>query len=79
MGGGGRIRDAKAFATLPTFIGIGDKDFTLGGAKSLHQTLQKTGATNVRYKEYPDIEHLVIVREALPDAFAMFDEIVSKK
>jgi predicted esterase len=79
MGGGGRIRDAKSFATLPTFIGIGDKDFAFAGAKSLRQSLEKGGATKLRYKEYPDLEHLVIVREALPDAFAMFDEIFMNK
>lgn len=79
MGGGGRVRDAKSFATLPTFIGIGDKDFAFAGAKSLRQILEKAGAAKLRYKEYPDLEHLVIVREALPDAFAMFDETIVNK
>lgn len=73
LGGSGRVREPKAFATLPVFVGVGSKDFALAGAKSLHKTLTDGGAKAVTFKEYPDVEHLVIVREALPDVFALFD------
>ena len=73
LGGGGAVRDTSAFAALPVFVGVGGKDFALGGAKSLHKSLTAGGAKNAVYKEYADIEHMVIVREALPDVFAMFD------
>jgi predicted esterase len=73
LGGGGRLRNAKAFESLPTFIGVGDKDFAFTGAKSLNQALSKD-AKQLTFKTYPNVEHLVIVREALPDVFAMFDE-----
>ena len=79
MGGGGRVRDTKAFAELPLFIGVGDKDFALGGARSLKKTLLDGGAKKLTFKEYPDLEHLVIVREALPDVFKMFDDVVAAK
>jgi predicted esterase len=79
LGGGGRIRDVKTFVNLPTFIGIGTKDFALSGCRSLRKSLSDGGAKQLTFREYPDLEHLVIVREALPDVFAMFDEVVNTK
>lgn len=73
LGGGGSVRDASAFASLPVFVGVGDKDFALGGAKALHKSLVSGGAKAAAYKEYAGVEHMVIVREALPDVFEMFD------
>ncbi|MBA4188398.1 MAG: hypothetical protein C0467_10375 [Planctomycetaceae bacterium] len=79
LGGGGRLREPAAFAELPLFIGVGDKDsLALAGARSLSKSLTASGAKHVTYKEYPGVEHLVIVREALPDAFALFDKIAGK-
>jgi predicted esterase len=74
LGGGGRIRDEKAFADLPVFVGVGDKDFALRSSKSLHAAAEKAKA-KATYKEYPDVEHLVIVREALGDVFDLFDKV----
>jgi predicted esterase len=68
-GGGGRVKQA-AFAKLPFFIGVGDKDFALSGAKALAKALP-----DATYKEYPGIEHMLIVREALPDVFAGWDKV----
>ena len=76
FGGDGRIRKPELFATLPTFIGVGDKDFTLTQVRKLKKTLEDAKAKAMTYKEYEGIEHLLIVREALPDAFAMFDKLV---
>ena len=73
FGGGGLIRKPVGFETLPTFIGVGDKDFALGGARNLKKSLQSAQAKAVIYKEYEGLEHLLICREALPDAFKMFD------
>jgi pimeloyl-ACP methyl ester carboxylesterase len=79
LGGGGRVAEPAAFAELPTFVGVGDKDsLALGGARSLNKALTAANAKAVTYKEYPDVEHLVIVREALPDAFAVFDAAARK-
>jgi predicted esterase len=77
MGGAGTVRKdtAKVFENLPTFIGVGDKDFALRSSKSLNTALVNAKATKLTYKEYPKLEHLVIVREALPDVFEMFDKI----
>lgn len=75
LGGGGAVRKAEVFAELPVFIGVGDKDFALRTAKGLQANLEKAKAKNVTYKEYPDVEHLVIVREALGDVFDLFDKV----
>jgi len=75
LGGVGRIRKPEVFAKLPTFIGVGTKDFALVGSRSLYATLVESNAKNVIFKEYPDLEHLLIVREALPEVFAMFDKL----
>jgi predicted esterase len=76
LGGTGSVRKKEAFEQLPVFVGVGDKDFALNGARSLSKALSTTGAKNVTYKEYPKIEHMVIVREALPDVFKAWDELV---
>jgi len=73
LGGGGTVRDTKAFAELPFFVGVGDKDFALGQSRALNKALTAGGAKRVTFKEYEGIEHMVIVREALPDVFAVFD------
>lgn len=75
LGGGGSVRKAEAVADLPVFIGVGDKDFALKTAKALQANLEKAKAKNVTFKEYPDVEHLVIVREALGDVFDLFDRL----
>lgn len=74
LGGGGTIKDAKPFAAQPVFVGVGDKDFALGGARALNKALANSGAKHVAYKEYAGVEHMVVVRTALPDVFALFDE-----
>jgi predicted esterase len=74
LGGGGRVRKPEAFAEVPVFVGVGDKDFALRTAKGLHKALTDAKAKAVTYKEYPDVEHLVIVREALGDVVALFEK-----
>ncbi|MDB5311356.1 MAG: alpha/beta hydrolase [Gemmataceae bacterium] len=78
LGGGGRVTDPKALASLPVFVGAGEKDFGLGFARELNKTLTVGGATGVTYKEYPGADHLLIVREALPDVFAGFDKVAGR-
>ena len=78
LGAGGTVRDAKAFADLPIFIGIGEKDtLMLNAARGLNKSLG--GTKKLTYKEYPDIEHMVIVRESLPDVFALFENVANEK
>ena len=79
LGGAARVRDAKAFADLPLFLGVGTKDqLALTGMRSLNKSLTAAGAKRLTYREYPEAEHLVVVREALPDAFAQWDALLAK-
>ena len=76
LGGAARVRDAKAFADLPLFLGVGTKDqLALAGTRALNKTLAAAGAKRLTYREYPEAEHLVVVREALPDLFAWWDAL----
>ncbi len=75
LGGGRAIKVSEGMRSLPFFIGIGNKDFAYRGAKSLAEALRKADVTTVEYREYPEIEHLVIVQVALPDVYAFFDRI----
>ena len=36
------------------------------------EALEKAGTTRVIYKEYPGVEHLLVVQEALPEVFKFF-------
>jgi len=64
----------RVLAWVPVFVGVGAKDgLALAGARALNKALDIGGAKKLTYKEYPDVEHMVIVREALPDVFAFFD------
>lgn len=81
LGGGGRVKaeTAGAFARLPTFVGVGGADtVALAGAKALNKSLVGSGAAEVKLKVYADVEHLLIVRQALPDVFALFDARVRR-
>jgi predicted esterase len=75
LGGASSPRDPAAFRDLPVFIGAGDRDFALGGARRLRSALEGAGARKVVLREYPDTEHLAIVQVALPDVFRIFDEV----
>jgi predicted esterase len=76
---GGATVNAKLAPRVPVFIGVGTKDIARGAAKHLRDKLDKLGVTTVDYKEYAGIEHLLIVREALPDVFALFDKVAKAK
>jgi len=79
LGGGWKLVKPAALTDLPVFVGVGDKDaLALPSVRALKKSLADAGAKAVTYKEYPGVEHLVIVREALPDVFAMFDKVMGK-
>src|SRR5262249_4894086 len=72
LGGSGRVTKPEALKGLPVFVGCGKLDIALAGAKSLHKSLEDAKAA-ATYKEYDDIEHMLIVREAAGDVFKFFD------
>jgi hypothetical protein len=60
------------------FVGCGERDFALGGARNLHRALVKGGVKKATFKAYDDVEHLIIVQLALPDVFRFFDETIAE-
>ena len=78
LGGGGRVRKPEAFADLPVFVGVGEQDFARRTAKALHTALTDGKAMRVTFKEYPNVEHLLVVREALGDVFDVFDTLAKR-
>ncbi|HVK07560.1 MAG TPA: alpha/beta fold hydrolase [Gemmataceae bacterium] len=77
LGGGGRVSKPDAFAGVPVYVGCGKLDFALGGARALHKSLDAAKVA-VTLKEYDDIEHLTIVREAAPDVIKFFEGVGKK-
>ena len=73
LAGGGRVTKPEALNALPVFVGCGKLDLFLSGAKSLQKSLTDAKAA-VTFKEYGDIEHIMIVREAADDVFKFFDK-----
>ena len=61
------------------FLAAGEKDFGLAYTKELNEVLAASNASAVQFKEYPGLEHLLIVREALPDLFEWFEKIGAKR
>lgn len=72
LGGGGGVSDTEAIRKVPFYVAAGDRDFGKPRAKSLSQQLKRLGCP-VEYREYKDVEHMVIVQAALDDVFAFFD------
>lgn len=72
LGGGGRLTKPESLKDLPFFVGCGKQDFAINAARALHKTLD-TAKVPATLKEYDDIEHLTIVREAAGDVFKFFD------
>lgn len=73
LGGGGRVTKGETLKGVRYFVGCGTDDFALAGAKTLHRELEKAGVS-AAFKEYADIEHLLIVREAAGDVFKFFKD-----
>lgn len=80
LGGGGQMRvsDVKAFAATPWFIAAGDEDFGRRGAMQLHESLLQAGG-NSQYRDYEDVEHLVIVQAAIDNMFQFLETTISER
>ncbi|MFL5328057.1 MAG: serine aminopeptidase domain-containing protein [Gemmataceae bacterium] len=75
LGGGGALAEPAKVKHIPFFVGVGSEDFALTGARSLAKSLQEVGAEQVKFIEYPDVEHIMVVQVALPDIFKWLDEL----
>jgi pimeloyl-ACP methyl ester carboxylesterase len=77
LGGGGRPTASDSIAQIPFWIAAGSNDFGRSGARALATQLERLGCV-VAYRDYPEVEHMVIVQAALDDLFAFLDEILSQ-
>jgi len=77
LGGGGRVNNSEALTRVRFFIGCGKLDGAIDDARQLAKSLNAAKCP-VTLKEYDDIEHLTIVREAAADVFNFFDHAVRK-
>lgn len=74
LGGGARLGDAEPLRPVRWFVGAGDADFGRSGAASLARSLEKSSVP-VIYREYQNVEHMVIVQAALDDVFKFLDDV----
>jgi pimeloyl-ACP methyl ester carboxylesterase len=73
LGGGRAVGVTEPMKKLAFFVGIGTKDFAYRGAKALGDALAQAQVRQFSYREYPEVEHLIIVQIALEDVFAFFE------
>lgn len=73
LGGGGALRKPDSVKSLPFFVGVGTNDFAVGSARGLANALKKADAVRTELKEYENVEHMMIVREAAPDVFRFWE------
>src|SRR5262249_26885343 len=76
LGGGGRVVASEGLKGVAFFVAAGTEDFALAGARTLQGTLKNAGVRPLQYRDPADVEHLVIVRLALPGVFAFFDGLL---
>lgn len=74
LGGGGMPRSSLRSSEVRFFVAAGDRDFGRPRAKSLADSLRNLDC-DVSYREYSDVEHMVIVQAALTDVFAFLDHL----
>lgn len=76
-GSGMTIKDKSQTPKASWFVAAGEQDFGRSGARQLHRSLTSAGVTS-EYKDYPDVEHLVIVQAAIDDAFQFLEEELAR-
>jgi len=77
LGGGQALKNAEKLRNLDVFVAAGERDFGLGGAKQLHASLVAAGCERAQLRVIANTEHLLVVQDALPEVFALFDSLAS--
>jgi len=76
LGGGAAAPTGEKAQRVPWLVAAGAADFGRPGAAALAKRLEAAGAT-VDFREYPDVEHMVIVQAALDDVFRFLDTVAA--
>ncbi len=74
LAGGGTVKASEGLRAVPFFVGVGTRDFLAPAARVLKDSLLKAGVRTVEFREYPEVEHMMVVPVALADVFALFDK-----
>ncbi|HMO13037.1 MAG TPA: hypothetical protein PKD64_08720 [Pirellulaceae bacterium] len=77
IGGGGRPSNVADIKDIPWFVAAGEHDFGRNGTRAFNRALEQAAAPNIVYREYPDVEHMVIVQAAATDLFQFFDQALT--
>ena len=77
LGGGAAAPAGEKAKQVPWFVAAGAADFGRPGAAALAKRLEAAGA-DVDSREYPDVEHMVIVQAALDDVFRFLDAVAAE-
>jgi pimeloyl-ACP methyl ester carboxylesterase len=66
---------------LPIMMAIGEQELSRlkTSIENAYRRLQELNLKTLKYKKYEACDHLMIVREALPDAFAFFDRAPARE
>jgi len=78
MGGGGRVVRSEALTKVPFFVAAGSRDFGRPGATALAEQLRQAEC-EVVYRDYDNVEHMVIVQAALDDATNFIEKAFSSR
>lgn len=73
LGGGGIPGKSLRSSNVRFYVAAGDRDFGLPRAKSLVGTLRTLGCS-VEFREFTNVEHMVIVQAALDEVFTFLDQ-----
>ena len=76
LGGGAAAPAGEKAKQVPWLVAAGAADFGRPGAAALAKRLEAGGAA-VDFREYPDVEHMVIVQAALDDVFRFLDSVAA--
>ena len=77
LGGGAAAPAGEKAKQVPWFVAAGAADFGRPGAAALAKRLEAAGAT-VDFRDYPAVEHMVIVQAALDDVFQFLDAVAAE-
>lgn len=77
IGGGRPSSSDGALAGVPVLVATGTEDFARPGAEALVGSLEQAGVA-VTYDLRPEIEHLMIVQECLPEVFGFLEGLVGE-
>jgi len=73
-GGAGVPSDSfkQGFGQKPVFLAVGEQEIPMirNNVMKVHEQLKTMGLEKLEFKRYSACEHLMIVREALPDSIA---------